>query len=192
VSRPFFGEGLAKVARFEAERRRKSFPKLIYAGKLDAEQGTANYQAWIAIGDWLETGRSSIINARGGIDGETIISWSLLEDAARKELEAVDAKLGQQEDEELRARRDCLFCIHLVVARRREWLDETNRLLREQADEAAARGGVSDFERSRKPRRTLRRARSLPPNLWRDTRTSPTSPGAWLAMMASAASTSRK
>jgi hypothetical protein len=128
------GDAVVALARLESERRRKAFPGLVRGGG-DAEALTLNYQAWCAIADWLGTGRCAFINSWGGVAEPpvTVIDWPLLADAARKELEAVEAKLGQQEDEELRARRDCLFCIHLAVSRRREWLDETNRMLRSEA-----------------------------------------------------------
>jgi hypothetical protein len=142
MSRPFMGEALAGHARFEAERRRKSFPKKIRAGA-DAEALTLNYQAWCAIADWLETGRCTYLNSWGGVADppRTVIGWPLLEAAAAKELERVEHKMREARDDEasdredLLRRRDALFAIHLVVSRRRADLEELNRLAREQSAE---------------------------------------------------------
>lgn len=139
MSRPFFGDSLAGIARFEADRRRKSFPKMIRNGG-DAEAMTLNYQAWWAIADFLETGSCAFLNAWGGVADPpvTVIDWPLLEAAAAKELAEVEAALPGSHDPDVPRRRDALVLIHLTVSRRRAWIEETNRLLREQRAERSA------------------------------------------------------
>jgi hypothetical protein len=136
-----YGDALAATARDEALRRRDSFPALVRARQVDAETATLNYQAWCAIAQFMRDGRSKIIGSYGGVaDRPTkLIDWPLLEEVAAKEVEAVRAKLDEGDgvplDDPLRGHFDKLVLIQKAVSRTRWWLEETNRLLRHQANE---------------------------------------------------------
>lgn len=121
-------QSLVDAARFERDRRAESYPPLVAAGKLGAEQGTADYQAWCAILQWLETGR--FVSFEGGTDGATMIDWAFVEAAAAKALAKLDAKA--ERDGEAKVRRDRVFCIHRMVARERRLIDAINAELRKR------------------------------------------------------------
>jgi hypothetical protein len=64
----------------------------------------------------------------------TAIDWDLLEASAAKALKAVDDLIAEKgEDAARMQRRASLVVIHQAVAFQREWLSETNRQLREEA-----------------------------------------------------------
>lgn len=128
-------EFLAGAARFEADRRRRSFPRLIRGGE-SAEALTLNYQAWCALAEWLETGSCRFLNTWGGVADppRTAIDWPLLEEAAAKELKAIEERLlSSPADEDLLRRRDAVASIHLRVSSHRHAVDETTRILRADA-----------------------------------------------------------
>jgi hypothetical protein len=144
-----FPASLVDAAALERDRRGESYPQAIYDGRISSDDATADYRAWCAIHDWLATGRLP------GWFHPDECSWASMETAAAKALATIDAKIaseqafaarprGKADDKrqpltkpqfaELESRRVCLFAIHHGVARAREWLEETNRQLRDQAE----------------------------------------------------------
>jgi hypothetical protein len=75
---------LAAAARFEADRRAKRYPDLILNGLKDADEATTDWQAWLAIADWLETGRSQLLGMPAGVatPPNRAIDWDLLAERA--------------------------------------------------------------------------------------------------------------
>lgn len=75
---------LAAAARFEADRRAKRYPQQILNGLKDADEATCDWQAWLAIADWLETGRSPLLGLPAGVatPPERAIDWQLLAERA--------------------------------------------------------------------------------------------------------------
>ena len=89
---------LAEAARYERGRRARSYPPKIAEGG-DAEALTIDCQCWVAIAEWLETGRFS--GFYGGAEPERddapYILWPQLEAAADGALEQVSAKIDRME-----------------------------------------------------------------------------------------------
>lgn len=134
---------LVEAARYERDRRASTYPAKIRAlasgggdgpasTEADAEALSIDYQAWVAIVEWLETDR--FFSFAGGANPERedapIVSWPELELAAQSALVSVAAKAAKSTDAETLLRRHRLFCIHRRIQRHRQWLDETTRQLR--------------------------------------------------------------
>jgi len=136
VSRAIFGEAMLAAARSERDYRQANYPRRIADGRSAAEEATADYQAWVAIAEWLETGRFTSFD--GGTDFGTRIDWPFLEAAAEKALTAIDARLEQSPSAERQLRRDRLFIIHRAIARQRALIDGINQQLRAQPARKAA------------------------------------------------------
>jgi hypothetical protein len=132
-----FPQAVIEAAWFEARQRERAYPKLVLSSKLSAEEATLDFHAWVAIAQWVEHGRSSAIGNWGGVADppSRAIDWDLLEASAAKALKAVDDLIAEKgEDAARMQRRASLVVIHQAVAFQREWLSETNRQLREQAE----------------------------------------------------------
>lgn len=145
----FAGTALVRVARAELQRRLDTFPARIAKHPDQAEPRVVNFQAWTAIADWLEHGHTRHVHYYGGAGDSTWIDWRTLDEAAAKELKALEKKLEQatgspgEQDEagqasearaELQRRRDCIFCIATAVHNRRAFFDRLNGELRARAD----------------------------------------------------------
>lgn len=112
------------AARHERDRREDNFPKLIADGKIPLGPAEANYQAWCAITEWLEQGKSSWLT--------TMLGWPALEDAAEKQLADLDERLARPERAAtkaaaLREHRDAVWCIHNTLVKQRELIAPTSR-----------------------------------------------------------------
>lgn len=132
---------LIEAARFERDRRSQTYPQKIYDGKIDAEPAAIDFQCWVAIAEWLDTGR--FFSFAGGAEPERadapIISWAELESAAEAALVSVSAQCdrlftAEQVEagayEEACARRSRLWAIHRKVQLRRQMVDSINREFR--------------------------------------------------------------
>lgn len=139
---------LVTAARAERDHRAASYPARIAEGKSDPEAASVDYQCWVALTEWLETGRfmgfhggadPEGLDAPVGLDGRPTktppwISWPELEIAAHTALVLASAKcdrlmVGSQEDEsytEASARRARLVCVHRKVQLRRQLIDSIN------------------------------------------------------------------
>lgn len=137
-ARPLFGEALAAAARLERDRRGESYPGRVAAGVIGEQDATLDYQAWCAIAQWLETGRTTIVGNPGGADhcrdDAPIVTWGLLTDAAGRALASLDAAVAKHPDDaDRKVRRDRLFCIHCAVSRQAERIAAINADLKAAA-----------------------------------------------------------
>ena len=161
---------LAEAARYERDRRARSYPPKIAAlapvglegsadkGCGDAEALTIDYQCWVAIAEWLESGNFS--GFYGGAEPEggdaPYILWPHLEAGAQGALEQVTAKIDRMEDDphqqridpakrltagqylarlsDLYIRRARLVCIHRKVQLRRQMIDSINAEFRNRRE----------------------------------------------------------
>lgn len=142
---PPHGEALAEAARAERDRRGEDYPPKLLAAPDKAEAMSIDYQCWHALAGFFETGRFA--GFHGGAEPERDdapwISWPELDAAAERALASVDKSLAKREAEgtdagELHVRRARLFCIHRIVARRRETIDLVNAHFRKAPAEATA------------------------------------------------------
>lgn len=130
------------AARFERDRRARSYPRLVAEKKLDHQAAEADYQAWCYIAEWMETGKCALI---GGWSGEPdfeggILTWAFLEESAAKAVAGIDAKIAKDEDDVevtdealaiTRARREVVSSIHGLMVRQRELVTMNERLTAE-------------------------------------------------------------
>lgn len=140
--------GLVDAAIAERDWRADNYGKRIPAGEIaDVEGATIDYQCWVAIAEWLESGRFK--GFHGGAEPERDdapwISWPELEAAAERALTTLNAKCdrmvagedGEGESyAEACARRAKICCIHRKVQLRRQMVDSINRDLREKRQPA--------------------------------------------------------
>ncbi len=135
---------LAEAAGFERDRRAEAYPAKIRASGLSAEAASIDFQCWVAIAEWLETGR--FFSFAGGADPQhadaPIISWPALETAAASGLAAIEASTSAEEAKfapdsdrlvTLYDRRASLVAIHRAVQLRRQSIDSANAELRQRA-----------------------------------------------------------
>lgn len=132
-------DGLLEAAQAERGRRADDYGRRIPAGEIaDVQGATIDYQCWVAIAEWIETGRFK--GFHGGAEPERDdapwISWPELEATAEKALAMATAKCdrilagGDGEGEsyaEACLRRARLNCIHRKVQLRRQLVDSINR-----------------------------------------------------------------
>lgn len=113
---------LVAAAQHERDRRAASYPEKIKDGA-DVEALTIDFQCWVAIAEWVETGH--FFSFAGGADPDSpnapIISWPHLQTAAQR---ALNKALNPS------ARRSALEAIHRKVALRRTSIDIINQHLR--------------------------------------------------------------
>jgi hypothetical protein len=140
VAGPATNSALLSAARAERDRRADSYPLRIAAGKISALDAAVDFQCWVAIAEWLETGR--FFSFAGGDDPDSpaapVIRWRELEEAAAKALAAIDAKIerslsGGQASSDLAAlqsRGELLVHIHRKLSLRRAIVDSLNAELR--------------------------------------------------------------
>lgn len=145
---------IAEAARHERDHRAASYPAKLQgmlAGTADhaarLEAMTIDYQCWVAIAEWVETGR--FFGFYGGAEpdneGAPWISWPALETAAESALTSLSAKCdrlltkgeGDETYAEACARRARLICIHRKVQLRRQLVDSVNAELRASAGRSA-------------------------------------------------------
>lgn len=140
MRREIFGATLATIAREEVMRRVTYLGKNI-AGFDEAKANAAivNFQAWSALADWFAHGFTRYVHIYGGTNSDHWIDWTTLEEAAAKELKALEEKLekagsrGEHDGDrqspealaELHRRRDCLFMLASIVGNHRRLMDET-------------------------------------------------------------------
>jgi hypothetical protein len=149
---------LASAARFEADSRERNYPGMVARQEITAAEATEDYQAWVTIADWLETGRfvSGNIEAGDGAradlsDIRTVVDWLLCEQAADRavvstlaafrEAQAAVAGTGDQAKAfSLGVRLDGLRAIARKVSRMRADVEALNRAFRgaRQQQRAAA------------------------------------------------------
>jgi hypothetical protein len=147
---------LAAAACHERDHRAASYPARIAEGKSDPETASIDYQAWVAIAEWLETGnfRSFAGGAEPDRTDAPIVSWPALETAAKSALDAAGRKIDRIEADpdqqrvapakrltaeqyfekltDLYVRRGRLICIHRKVQLRRQMVDSINREFRDR------------------------------------------------------------
>lgn len=127
-----------QAACYERDRRANSYPRLVAAGELDEEKATIDYQAWVAIADWMAEGRCWLIGGWGGVADPpvTVLTWALLEQSAEDQLASIEARIEALAGEEgadqaklarLRERRDAIWCIHNLMVKQREAVEPTAR-----------------------------------------------------------------
>lgn len=145
-----FPQPLIDQARFERDTRAERYPRLVREGKVSAEAASIDYQCWVAIVSWLETGQfmgfhggaEPLREANHSLDGSTPqtaaapwISWPELVVAADSALVSVNAKAEQKPgDEALQLRRARLFAVHRKLQLRRESIDTLNAAFRARRD----------------------------------------------------------
>jgi hypothetical protein len=145
---------LVIAARHERDRRAESYPKKIAEGRIDEIVAAVDHHAWVAIVEWLQTGRFR------RFDGPPAVGWPELETAAKSAYEQICAKVdaieadpdqakvkpekrltsGQWIDRltELYIRRARLRLIHIKVQLRRESVDIVNAELRARTPQEIA------------------------------------------------------
>jgi hypothetical protein len=86
---------LLTAARFERDRRAERYPRRIHDGAISADEASLDYQCWVAIAEWLESGRFQSIAGGANPDDPAapIIGWPQLEAAAAAALGRINAKL---------------------------------------------------------------------------------------------------
>jgi hypothetical protein len=124
---------LIAAAQFERDRRAKTYPDKIKNGG-DAERLCIDFQCWVAIAEWVETDR--FFSFAGGAEPERddapIVSWPLLEEAAKKACHSIERKLASEgwfdgcEPTAASLRRGYLVRIHRAIQLRRESIDKIN------------------------------------------------------------------
>ena len=146
---------LAEAARAERDRRAERYPQRSADGKISADDATIDYQCWVAIAEWLESGR--FMGFYGGASPEESdapwIGWPQLDQAAAKALTSIDAKierLAADPDQErvaaLNLRRANLTAIHRKVQLRRQMVDSINHELRERRAASVGQDGAAPQE----------------------------------------------
>lgn len=128
--------GLTEAARFERDHRAESYARRINAGDtLDIETATVDYQCWVAIAEFVETGRFQAFY--GGADQSAAnppwIGLAALESAAEAALTTINSRIERLEGAPnvqpetlgaLRDRRSWLSIIFGRVKRQRQIVDE--------------------------------------------------------------------
>lgn len=152
-----FAQCWIDAARFELDRRRQTYPRLIVDRKIEEDWAQVDFQCWSTIVEWLETGKARLMGGWAGFaePPQTIMTWALLEAHAEAGLRSIEAKIeretakaGQLEGEALaklqaaieatRARREAVWCIHHVLAQQRQLADTTARLVDEAREKIRA------------------------------------------------------
>jgi len=137
-------DALVVAARFERDHRADNYARRIAAGEpLDPEAAAIDYQCWVAVAEWLETGRFQSFNGGANPESPTapVIRWPELEAAAEAALVGIAARTDRLDRDpnarpEDRAaahlRRARLVIIHRKVQLRRQTIDAINLHARER------------------------------------------------------------
>lgn len=138
---------LVEAACHERDRRRDSYPAKIREGA-DAEALCLDFQCWVAIAEFVESGR--FFGFHGGADPQgpnaPWVGWPELEGAAKKALGKVELRLASEgwldglPETPTARRRNALTRIHRAIQLRRATVDSINVDLRRRQQQ---REGIS-------------------------------------------------
>lgn len=122
-----FSPALLEAAKFERDQRQASYPPRVAAGQLDEDAATIDWQCWVAIVEWAETGMTALLNRDAGImDPPTaLLGWATLEAAAERALATIQAKVDRGATPAICDRRDDLWAIHHRLKGERELAERT-------------------------------------------------------------------